>query len=108
MGVIEDAVDDILSDPDLRISVTYTPALTGTPAALTNVGRTSCPRDYLDADGVRVIAGMRTFYILVDDLLVEPVRRDTIVFNTETYSVVQHTRAVGEEHYEVDAQLEDS
>jgi len=108
MGVIEDAVDDILSDPDLRISITYTPAATGTAASLTNVGRTSCPRDYLDGDGVRVLSGMRTFYILVDDLAAEPVRSDTITFNTESYTVINHTRAAGEEHYEVDAQLVDA
>jgi len=107
MGVIEDAVDDILGDPDLRVSITYTPTV-GDAVDLTNVGRSSCPRDYLDADGVRVLSGMRTFFIKVDDLSIEPIRSDTILFKTETYTVINHTRAAGEEHYEIDAQLVDA
>jgi len=107
VGVIETAVDDILGDADLAQSMTYTPTV-GDPVSLTRGFAGSCPREYLDAGGVRVLSGMRTFWIVADDLALEPTRGDTITFQTETYDYIHHERKAGGEHYEVDMQLVDA
>ena len=109
MGVIEDAVDDILGDEDLNRleGETYTPNA-GDAATLTAGFAGSCRREYLDSQGVRTLSGMRTFWILADDLSAEPTRGDTLVYATETYEYIWHERKAGNEFYEVDMQLVDA